>query len=435
MNNIVAIIGRPNVGKSTLFNRLTKSRKAIVDSFSGVTRDRHYGHSDWNGINFTLIDTGGYLSDSKNVFDIEIKKQVIIAINESDAIIFLVDVETGPTNLDIDVAQLLQKTNKPVFLTVNKVDNSTRVKESLEFYNLGLGDYFSISSINGSGTGELLDSLVSSFKINNEEEELDIPKIAIVGKPNVGKSSFVNALLNENKNIVTDISGTTRDTIDSSYNKYGKKIILIDTAGLRKKSKVFDNLEFYSVMRTIRAIERSDICLIIIDAINGFKSQDLNIFKLAKKNNKGVIVLVNKWDIVKNKNDHATENYKNSIYNKTAPYVDFKIIFISSLNKQRIYNAIDETQKIYHKLRKKIPTSELNDFLLKKIESTPPPSYKGKRVKIKYITKLPTKATSFAFFCNLPQYIKEGYKRYLENQIRKKYDFTGIPINIYIRKK
>ncbi len=283
MNNIVAIIGRPNVGKSTLFNRLTKSRKAIVDSFSGVTRDRHYGYSDWNGINFTLIDTGGYLSDSKNIFDIEIKKQVIIAINESDAIIFLVDVETGPTNLDIDVAQLLQKTNKPVFLTVNKVDNSIRVKESLEFYNLGLGDYFSISSINGSGTGELLDSLVSSFKMNNEEQELDIPKIAIVGKPNVGKSSFVNALLNENKNIVTDISGTTRDTIDTIYNKYGKKIILIDTAGLRKKSKVFDNLEFYSVMRTIRAIERSDICLIIIDAINGFKSQDLNIFKLAKK--------------------------------------------------------------------------------------------------------------------------------------------------------
>lgn len=435
MGNIVAIVGRPNVGKSTLFNRLTQRRQAIVDSVSGVTRDRHYGSSDWNGRDFTVIDTGGYVTGSDDVFEGEIRKQVKIAIEEADSIVFVVDVETGTTDLDMDVAQILHKTNKPVFVAVNKVDNAMRVEDAMEFYNLGLGEYYEISSINGSGTGDLLDALVKSFSKEDDVEEDELPKFAIVGRPNAGKSSLVNALMGQNKNIVTDIAGTTRDSIDTHYNQFGHEFTLVDTAGLRKKSKVHENLEFYSVMRTIRAIEHSDVCIVMIDATIGFDAQDLNIFHLAEKNNKGIVVLVNKWDIVENKETMTMEHYRKMIYTKTAPFNDYPILFISALSKQRIFKAVETAVNVFNRMNTKITTSELNNKFLPITESTPPPSYKGKYVKIKYITQIPTRVPSFAFFCNLPQYVKEPYKRFIENKMREMYDLNGVPIRIYFRKK
>ena len=435
MRNIVAIVGRPNVGKSTLFNRLTQRRQAIVDSVSGVTRDRHYGISDWNGRDFTVIDTGGYITGSEDVFEAEIRKQVKIAVEESDCIIFVVDVETGTTDLDMDVAQILRKANKPVFIAVNKVDNAMRMDDAMEFYNLGLGEYFPISSINGSGTGDLLDAVVNCFSKEDEPETDELPKFAIIGRPNAGKSSLVNALMGENKNIVTNIAGTTRDSIDTHYNQFGHEFTLVDTAGLRKKAKVHENLEFYSVMRTIRAIEHSDVCIVMVDATIGFDAQDLNIFHLAEKNNKGIVVLVNKWDLVENKETMTMEHYRKMILTKTAPFTDYPIIFISATTKQRIFKAIEMAVEVYNRKNTKISTSELNNSFLPITENTPPPSYKGKYVKIKYITQIPTMVPSFAFFCNLPQYVKDPYKRFIENKLRDIYDLHGVPIRIYFRKK
>ena len=435
MRNIVAIVGRPNVGKSTLFNRLTQRRQAIVDSVSGVTRDRHYGISDWNGRDFTVIDTGGYITGSEDVFEAEIRKQVKIAVEESDCIIFVVDVETGTTDLDMDVAQILRKANKPVFIAVNKVDNAMRMDDAMEFYNLGLGEYFPISSINGSGTGDLLDAVVNCFSKEDEPETNELPKFAIIGRPNAGKSSLVNALMGKNKNIVTNIAGTTRDSIDTHYNQFGHEFTLVDTAGLRKKAKVHENLEFYSVMRTIRAIEHSDVCIVMVDATIGFDAQDLNIFHLAEKNNKGIVVLVNKWDLVENKETMTMEHYRKMILTKTAPFTDYPIIFISATTKQRIFKAIEMAVEVYNRKTTKISTSELNNSFLPITENTPPPSYKGKYVKIKYITQIPTMIPSFAFFCNLPQYVKDPYKRFIENKFRDIYDLHGVPIRIYFRKK
>ena len=435
MRNIVAIVGRPNVGKSTLFNRLTQRRQAIVDSVSGVTRDRHYGISDWNGRDFTVIDTGGYITGSEDIFEAEIRKQVKIAVEESDCIIFVVDVETGTTDLDMDVAQILRKANKPVFIAVNKVDNAMRMDDAMEFYNLGLGEYFPISSINGSGTGDLLDAVVNCFSKEDEPETDELPKFAIIGRPNAGKSSLVNALMGENKNIVTNIAGTTRDSIDTHYNQFGHEFTLVDTAGLRKKAKVHENLEFYSVMRTIRAIEHSDVCIVMVDATIGFDAQDLNIFHLAEKNNKGIVVLVNKWDLVENKETMTMEHYRKMILTKTAPFTDYPIIFISATTKQRIFKAIEMAVEVYNRKNTKISTSELNNSFLPITENTPPPSYKGKYVKIKYITQIPTMVPSFAFFCNLPQYIKDPYKRFIENKLRDIYNLHGVPIRIYFRKK
>ena len=435
MKNIVAIVGRPNVGKSTLFNRLTQRRQAIVDSVSGVTRDRHYGISDWNGRDFNIIDTGGYTTGSEDIFEAEIRKQVKIAVEESDCIIFVVDVETGTTDLDMDVAQILRKTNKPVFIAVNKVDNAMRMDDTMEFYNLGLGEYFPISSINGSGTGDLLDAVVNCFSKEDTPKTDELPKFAIVGRPNAGKSSLVNALMGKNKNIVTSIAGTTRDSIDTHYNQFGHEFTLVDTAGLRKKAKVHENLEFYSVMRTIRAIEHSDVCIIMVDATIGFDAQDLNIFHLAEKNNKGIVVLVNKWDLIDNKETMTMEHYRKMILTKTAPFTDYPIIFISAVTKQRIFKAVEIAVEVYNRKNTKISTSELNNSFLPIIENTPPPSYKGKYVKIKYITQIPTKVPSFAFFCNLPQYVKDPYKRFIENKLRDLYDLHGVPIRIYFRKK
>lgn len=435
MRNIVAIVGRPNVGKSTLFNRLTQRRQAIVDAVSGVTRDRHYGISDWNGRDFNVIDTGGYITGSEDVFEAEIRKQVKIAMEEADCIIFVVDVETGTTDLDLDVSQILRKANKPVFVAVNKVDNAMRMDDALEFYNLGLGEYFPISSINGSGTGDLLDAVVNCLSKEDEPETDELPKFAIIGRPNAGKSSLVNALLGQNKNIVTSIAGTTRDSIDTHYNQFGHEFTLVDTAGLRKKAKVHENLEFYSVMRTIRAIEHSDVCIVMVDATVGFDAQDLNIFHLAEKNNKGIVVLVNKWDLIEHKETMTMEHYKKMILTKTAPFKDYPIVFISATTKQRIFKAVEMAVEIFNKKNTKISTSELNNNFLPITEATPPPSYKGKYVKIKYITQIPTRVPSFAFFCNLPQYVKDPYKRFIENKFRKMYDFHGVPIRIYFRKK
>lgn len=435
MGNIVAIVGRPNVGKSTLFNRFTQRRQAIVDSVSGVTRDRHYGTSDWNGRDFTVIDTGGYITGSEDVFEGEIRKQVKIAIEEASQIIFVVDVETGTTDLDMDVARILHRTDKPVFVVVNKVDNAMRMDAAMEFYNLGLGEYYPLSSINGSGTGELLDALVASFEKEDEEDESDLPRFAIVGRPNAGKSSLVNALMGKNKNIVTDIAGTTRDSIDTHYNQFGNEFTLVDTAGLRKKAKVHENLEFYSVMRSIRAIEHSDVCIVMVDATIGFDAQDLNIFHLAEKNHKGILVLVNKWDLIENKETMTMEGYRKMIYAKTAPFSDYPIIFISATTKQRIFKAVEMAVEIYSRMNTKISTSELNNRFLPITESTPPPSYKGKYVRIKYITQIPTRVPTFAFFCNLPQYVKDPYKRFIENKMRDMYDLQGVPIRIYFRKK
>lgn len=433
MAGIVAIVGRPNVGKSTFFNRLIQRREAIVDAVSGVTRDRHYGKSDWNGVEFSLIDTGGYVVGSDDVFEKEIDKQVELAIAEADAILFMVDAQAGITGMDEDVARLLRKVDKPVFLVVNKVDNSARMQDAVEFYNLGMGEYYPISSINGSGTGDLLDALVEKLPAAPLPEE-NLPRFAVVGRPNAGKSSFINALIGEERYIVTDIAGTTRDSIDTRYNRYGFEFNLVDTAGIRRKSRVKEDLEFYSVMRSVRAIEHSDVCLILLDASRGFDGQVQNIFWLAQRNHKGIVILVNKWDLVEKETASARE-YAEGIREIIAPFTDVPILFISVLNKQRIFKAIETAVEVYKNRSRRIPTRKLNDLMLPIIERRPPPATKGKYVKIKFCTQLPTPYPQFAFFCNLPQYVKDPYKRFLENQLRKHFDFTGVPMSIFMRKK
>ena len=434
MSNIVAIVGRPNVGKSTFFNRLIQRREAIVDAVSGVTRDRHYGKSDWNGVEFSLIDTGGYVKGSDDVFEAEIDKQVELAIDEADAIIFMVDVESGVTGMDEDVAKLLRKVTKPVFLAVNKVDNNKRAEDAVEFYSLGLGDYYTIASINGSGTGDLLDALVEALPEKEKVEEAELPRFAVVGRPNAGKSSFINALIGEDRYIVTDIAGTTRDAIDTKYNRFGFEFNLVDTAGIRRKAKVKEDLEFYSVMRSVRAIEHSDVCLLVCDANRGFDGQVQNIFWLAERNRKGIVILVNKWDLIE-KDNKSTKDFEKYIRQQIEPFTDVPIVFISALTKQRIFKAIETAVEVYQNRTKKIKTSVLNDVLLPIIENYPPPANKGKFVKIKYIMQLPTPQPQFAFFCNLPQYVKEPYKRFLENKLREHSDFTGVPVSVYMRKK
>ena len=434
MSSIVAIVGRPNVGKSTFFNRLIQRREAIVDAVSGVTRDRHYGKSDWNGKEFSLIDTGGYVLGSDDVFEAEIDKQVELAIDEADAIIFMVNVEDGVTGMDEDVAKLLRKVNKPVFLVVNKVDNNKRAEDAIEFYSLGLGDYYTIASINGSGTGDLLDALVKVLPEKEEVKEEVLPRFAVVGRPNAGKSSFINALIGVDRYIVTDIAGTTRDSIDTKYNRFGFEFNLVDTAGIRRKSKVKEDLEFYSVMRSVRAIEHSDVCLLVVDATRGFDGQVENIFWLAERNRKGIVILVNKWDLVE-KDHKTTKEFEKEIRQKIEPFTDVPIVFISTLTKQRIYKAIETAVEVYKNRSKKIKTSILNEVMLPIVQNLPPPAYKGKFVKIKYIMQLPTPQPQFAFFCNLPQYVKDPYKRFLENKLREHFDFNGVPISVYMRKK
>jgi len=446
MPNIVAIVGRPNVGKSTLFNRLCGGRDAIVDPTSGVTRDRHYGKSDWNGFEFSVIDTGGYVDNSGDIFEEEIKKQVKLAIEESDAILFLVDIREGVTAMDEDLAEYLRRSKQKVFLVVNKLDSNKQVDDIHEFYRLGLGEVYGVSAISGSGTGELLDDMVKIFpdpKVDPEysltSEEMDssnqeLPKIAIIGRPNAGKSSLVNLLLGNDRTIVTPLPGTTRDSIHSRYQYYGMDFILIDTAGIRKKAKVTEDIEFYSVMRAIRSIESSDVSILMVDAERGFETQDLNIFSLVEKNHKGVVVLVNKWDLVeKESNTHL--QFEEIIRERISPFSDVPIIFASVLNKQRIFKAMETAVEVYKNRSRRIPTSALNDFFLPIVEKSPPPSSKGKYIKIKFVTQLPTRYPSFVFFCNHPQYLKESYKRFLENRFREKFNYTGVPIEIYFRQK
>lgn len=436
MSNIVAIVGRPNVGKSTLFNRLTESRRAIVKEISGVTRDRLYGRGEWNGVQFSVIDTGGYVKGSDDIFEEEIRKQVEIAIEEATVIVFMVDVMTGIVDLDETVAQMLRKSKKPVVIGANKVDNTDRYGLSSEFYSFGLGDVFDLSATNGSGTGELLDEIVKHFDIEDESvnEIDDLPRIAIVGKPNVGKSSLVNALTGEERNIVTNISGTTRDTINTRYNAFGFDFNLIDTAGIRKKAKVTEDIEYYSVLRSVRAIEGADVCIFMIDAEEGIQKQDLHIFYIIEKNSKGVVVLVNKWDLVEK--DHTThKEFEDKVREQLAPFNDVPIIFTSTITKQRIHKALEATMEVFQNRTQKIPTSKLNDVLLPIIQATPPPALKGKYIQIKFVQQLPTHAPAFAFYCNLPQYIGESYKRFLENRLREEFNFSGIPIKIFFRKK
>jgi len=431
MNSIVAIVGRPNVGKSTLFNRLIQKRQAIVDDTSGVTRDRHYGQSEWNGKPFSLIDTGGYVKGSSDIFEAEIRKQVQLAIEEADFILFVVDVTTGITPTDSEVANLLRRVTKPVFLIVNKVDNAMREANASEFYSLGLGDYYSLSAINGSGTGEILDALVAKMPEHTEEEENELPRFAVVGRPNAGKSSFINALIGKERNIVTDIAGTTRDSIDTQFNKFGFDFNLIDTAGIRKKSKVKEDIEFYSVMRAVRSIEYSDVVILLIDATRGFQGQDQNIFWLAQKNRKGIVILVNKWDLIE-KNTKTAKAFEEEIRRETAPFRDVPIVFISALNKQRLLKALETAVEVFNNRKIKISTSKFNETMLPIIESYPPPALKGKFVKIKYCMQLPTPTPQFVFFANL---VKDPYKRFIENKMREIYNFEGVPITIYFRKK
>jgi GTP-binding protein len=433
MSDIVAIVGRPNVGKSTLFNRLTGSRHAIVDEHSGVTRDRSYGRCDWNGKEFTVIDSGGYIRGSDDVFEADIRTQVEIAIDEANIILFIVDVETGIMPADESVADLLRRSGKPVMLVVNKVDNHKRINEASEFYSLGLGEYHTISSLSGTGSGDLLDEVVKHVK-DEPLPESTLPRFAIVGRPNVGKSSFTNALLGTERNIVNEEAGTTRDSIDTVYNNFGFEFILVDTAGIRRKSKVSEDLEFYSVMRSIRAIENADVCMLMVDATLGIEGQDLNILGLIQKNSKGVVILVNKWDLIE-KETQSLKEFEDALRKKIEPFTDVPILFISALTKQRIHKALEMAVRVFENRIRKIQTSKLNEMMLAEIERHAPPATKGKFVKIKYITQLPTHSPSFAFFCNLPQYVKEPYQRYLENRIRHHYDFHGVPIKLFFRKK
>lgn len=434
MSAIVAVVGRPNVGKSTFFNRLIKRREAIVDAVSGVTRDRHYGKTDWNGVSFSVIDTGGYLAGSDDSFEKEINKQVALAIDEADAIIFMVNVEEGLTSMDEAVAEMLRKCHKPILVAVNKVDSNNRRNDMHEFYSLGFEHLYALSSVNGSGTGELLDDLVALLPVKEPQEENTLPRFAVVGRPNAGKSSFINALIGEDRYIVTDIAGTTRDAIDTKYNRFGFEFNLVDTAGIRRKSKVKEDLEFYSVMRSIRAIEHSDVCILMLDATRGFESQDANIFWLAQRNRKGIVILVNKWDLVEKENNTAKE-YEAAIRKEIEPFTDVPILFISALNKQRIYKAIETAVAVYNNRTKRIPTRKLNEVMLPIIENYPPPAIKGKYIKIKFCTQLPTPMPQFAFFANLPQYVKDPYRRFIENKLRENFDFNGVPIDVYFRQK
>lgn len=436
MGNMVAIVGRPNVGKSTFFNRLTESRDAIVDPTSGVTRDRHYGKAEWIGKSFSVIDTGGYTINSDDVFEKAIKRQVELAIEEASVIMFLVDWESGITDLDEEVARMLRRAKKPVLLVCNKIDSPDKIGMAAEFYKLGLGEVFCISSINGSGTGELLDELVRSFPKDDPEsdETVELPKFAVVGKPNVGKSSMINALTGEERNIVTDVAGTTRDTIGTRYQSFGFDFMLMDTAGIRKKGKVHEDLEFYSVVRSIRAIENSDVCFLLLDATEGIQSQDMNIFSLIERNKKGLVILVNKWDLIE-KDQDSTRKIEAQIRERIAPFTDVPILFISALTKQRVLKALEIGIEVFENRQRRISTSKLNEVMLDVIEKNPPPATKGKYVKIKYVMQLPTRVPSFAFFCNLPQYVKDPYKRFLENKLRASFSLTGVPINVFFRKK
>ena len=437
MGNLVAIVGRPNVGKSTLFNRLTKTRQAIVNEQAGTTRDRQYGKSEWLGREFSVVDTGGWVVNSDDIFEGEIRKQVMLAVEEADVILFVVDVMNGVTDLDMEVAGILRRTKKPVLMVANKTDNNDLQYNSAEFYSLGLGDPYCISALSGFGTGDLMDLLVSKFKKDTVEElEEEIPRFAVVGRPNAGKSSIVNAFIGEERNIVTDIAGTTRDSIYTRYEKFGFDFYLVDTAGIRKKNKVTEDLEYYSVIRSIRSIENADVCILMIDATRGVESQDLNIFSLIQKNQKGLVVVVNKWDLVENKDVKVMKTFEEAIRSRFAPFTDFPIVFASAMTKQRIFKVLEEAKEVYKARTNRVPTARLNEEMLPLIEAYPPPSNKGKYIKIKYCTQLPnTQVPSFVFFANLPQYVKEPYRRFLENKMRETWHFSGTPINIYIRQK
>lgn len=437
MGNLVAIVGRPNVGKSTLFNRLTQTRLAIVNEQEGTTRDRQYGKVDWCGKEFSIVDTGGWVVNSDDVFEEEIRKQVLIAVDEADVILFVVDIVNGVTDLDMEVANILRRTKKPVLLVSNKADNNDLLYNAAEFYSLGLGDPISVSAMSGSGTGELLDMIISRFPEKIEEIiEEDVPRFAVVGRPNAGKSSIINSFIGKDRNIVTDIAGTTRDSIYTRYNKFGFDFYLVDTAGIRKRNKVSEDLEYYSIVRSIRSIESSDVCILMIDATRGIESQDLNIFSLIQKNNKGLVVVVNKWDLVEDKSQKAIDVFKEAIKARLAPFTDFPIVFASALTKQRIFKVLESAKEVYENKMRRVSTSKLNEEMLPLIEAYPPPSNKGKYIKIKYVTQLPnTKIPSFVFFANLPQYVKDPYKRFIENKMREKWNFCGTPINIFFRQK
>lgn len=437
MGNLIAIVGRPNVGKSTLFNRLTKTRQAIVNNEAGTTRDRQYGKTEWCGKEFSVVDTGGWVVNSDDIFEEEIRKQVIMAVEEADVILFVVDILNGVTDLDTEVASILRRTDSPVIVVANKTDNHELQYNAPEFYSLGLGEPVCVSAVNGSGTGDLLDFIVGKFKkASSEIFDEDIPRFAVVGRPNAGKSSLINAFIGEERNIVTEIAGTTRDSIYTRYNKFGFDFYLVDTAGIRKKGKVNEDLEYYSVVRSIRSIEASDVCILMLDATRGVESQDLNIFSLIQKNSKGLVAIINKWDLVEDKSTKAIKEFENAIKTRFAPFVDFPVIFASALTKQRILKVLEEAKEVYNNRHRKVTTAKLNEEMLPLIEAYPPPSNKGKYIKIKYITQLPnTQIPSFVFFANLPQYVKDPYKRFLENKMREKWDFRGTPINIYIRKK
>ena len=434
--SLVAIVGRPNVGKSTLFNRLVGMRQAIVDEVAGVTRDRHYGRSEWCGREFSVVDTGGYTSGSDDVFEEEIRKQVVLAVEEADLVLFMVETGTGVTDYDAEIADMLRRTKKPVIVACNKVDNGEKALGTYDFYSLGLGEVYGICAANGGGTGDLLDAVVAALPEESEtaDEHPELPHIAIVGKPNVGKSSLTNALLGKERNIVTPVAGTTRDSIATYYNKFGHEFMLVDTAGMRKKTKVHEDLEFYSVMRSIRSIEHSDVCILMIDAETGIEAQDMSIFNLIQRNKKGCVVVINKWDTVE-KDSNTMKRYREAILERLAPHNDVPVIFTSVINKQRILDVLDAAAKVYENYSRKISTSVLNEEVLPIIENYPPPAWKGKYIKIKYVTQLPTRSPSIAFFCNLPQYIRDPYKRYLENQLREKFDFSGCPLTLFFRQK